>query len=241
MGESSNALLSASAQIQDFECIHASYINVSNIVSVKLSGSRNYLLWKAQMCCLMESNNMRGIVDATFVGSSVSGWENMKQYDSLVKGWIFGSVTEHVLADVFDLDTARDVWDKLKSIYDPGEPTWCLPEDLLVKRLTDVRRTKSEVYEGFSHVFCDESTQVKRLTDVRRTKSEVYEGVSHVFCDESTQVKRLTDVRRTKSEVYEGFSHVFCDESTQNKLTPIFWLPEKVYLLGESRNWLWRR
>ncbi|KAJ0479756.1 hypothetical protein HanIR_Chr13g0623671 [Helianthus annuus] len=29
-----------------------------------------------------------------------------------------------------------------------------------VKRLTDVRRTKSEVYEGFSHVFCDESTQV---------------------------------------------------------------------------------
>ncbi|KAF5762034.1 hypothetical protein HanXRQr2_Chr16g0772201 [Helianthus annuus] len=54
-------------------------------------------------------------------------------------------------------------------------------------------------------------------------------------------VKRLTDVRRTKSEVYEGFSHVFCDESTQNKLTPIFWLPEKVYLLGESRNWLWRR
>ncbi|KAM0027139.1 putative RNA-directed DNA polymerase [Helianthus debilis subsp. tardiflorus] len=113
--------------------------------------------------------------------------------------------------------------------------------DLLVKRLTDVRRTKSEVYEGFSHVFCDESTQVKRLTDVRRTKSEVYEGVSHVFCDESTHVKRLTDVRRTKSEVYEGFSHVFCDESTQNKLTPIFWLPEKVYLLGESRNWLWRR
>ncbi|MFS8000776.1 hypothetical protein Hanom_Chr13g01182431 [Helianthus anomalus] len=31
---------------------------------------------------------------------------------------------------------------------------------LLVKRLTDVRRTKSEVYEGFSHVFCDDSTQI---------------------------------------------------------------------------------
>uniref|UniRef100_A0A251VLD5 Uncharacterized protein n=1 Tax=Helianthus annuus TaxID=4232 RepID=A0A251VLD5_HELAN len=30
---------------------------------------------------------------------------------------------------------------------------------------------------------------VKRLTDVRRTKSEVYEGVSHVFCDESTQMR----------------------------------------------------
>ncbi|KAF5806822.1 hypothetical protein HanXRQr2_Chr05g0226101 [Helianthus annuus] len=37
--------------------------------------------------------------------------------------------------------------------------------DLLVdavKRLTDVRRTKSEVYEGFSHVFCDESTQISK-------------------------------------------------------------------------------
>ncbi|KAJ0533014.1 hypothetical protein HanRHA438_Chr09g0386021 [Helianthus annuus] len=170
MGESSNALLSASAQIQDFECFHASYINVSNIVSVKLSGSRNYLLWKAQMCCLMESNNMRGIVDATFVGSSVSGWENMKQYDSLVKGWIFGSVTEHVLADVFDLDTARDVWDKLKSIYDPGEPTWCLPEVRKQEGSLTLKKKKT-VNDVSSSKSTDAKTQTEDRDDVSTSKA----------------------------------------------------------------------
>ncbi|KAM0003131.1 hypothetical protein Hdeb2414_s0297g00860181 [Helianthus debilis subsp. tardiflorus] len=74
------------------------------------------------------------------------------------------------------------------------------------------------------------------------TAKETWDEVQIMYGQhEADAVKRLTDVRMTKSEVYEGFSHVFCDESTQNKLTPIFWLPEKVYLLGESRNWLWRR
>ncbi|KAI3709298.1 hypothetical protein L2E82_39058 [Cichorium intybus] len=42
----------------------------------------------------------------------------MDQYDSLLKGWIFGSVSENVLGAVVDLISAKDVWDKLKSFYD---------------------------------------------------------------------------------------------------------------------------
>ncbi|KAI3709299.1 hypothetical protein L2E82_39059 [Cichorium intybus] len=42
----------------------------------------------------------------------------MDQYDSLLKGWIFGSASENVLGAVVDLISAKDVWDKLKSFYD---------------------------------------------------------------------------------------------------------------------------
>ncbi|KAI3797468.1 hypothetical protein L1987_32725 [Smallanthus sonchifolius] len=39
-------------------------------------------------------------------------------------------------------------------VNDSHSVTLCVPQSL-----TDARRTKSEVYEGFSHVFCDESSQ----------------------------------------------------------------------------------
>uniref|UniRef100_A0A251TS45 Putative NB-ARC n=1 Tax=Helianthus annuus TaxID=4232 RepID=A0A251TS45_HELAN len=119
---SSNVFLSASeARIQDYEYLCAINTNVSNFVSVKLSGSHNYLLWKAQMVCLLDSKNMCGIVDSTFATPRFSGTEIMRQYDSLVRGWIFGSVTDDVLVDVIHLDSAKAAWDKLKSIHDPTD------------------------------------------------------------------------------------------------------------------------
>ncbi|XP_071729607.1 uncharacterized protein [Rutidosis leptorrhynchoides] len=107
--------LDASARIDDLK--HASNANVSNIVSVKLSSEHNYHLWKTQMYCLMKTYKMAGIVDDKFVGPSTSNKEILDQYDSLLKGWILGSTSENVLGAVVDLESAKDVWDKLKSFY----------------------------------------------------------------------------------------------------------------------------
>ncbi|KAL4564142.1 hypothetical protein LXL04_028194 [Taraxacum kok-saghyz] len=107
-----------SSQIQDLNYLYASIANVSNFVSVKLASDRNYHLWKTQMLCLMKTHNMVGLVDDTIVGPTASTNEIMDQYDSLLKGWIFGSVTENVLAAVVDLISAKDVWDNLQSFYD---------------------------------------------------------------------------------------------------------------------------
>ncbi|XP_021989165.1 uncharacterized protein LOC110885765 isoform X2 [Helianthus annuus] len=93
--------------------------NVSNFVSVKLSGNKNYFVWKSQMLCLLGSNNMGGIVEDTFVGPRFSDTETQRQYDNLAKGWILGSVSEDILVDIHDLDSAKAVWEKLKSNYDP--------------------------------------------------------------------------------------------------------------------------
>nr|GEY20690.1 ankyrin repeat-containing protein [Tanacetum cinerariifolium] len=57
--------LDVSAQpIEDLKFMQASNVNVFNFVSVKLSSQYNYHIWKAQMLCLMESQLMRGIIDA---------------------------------------------------------------------------------------------------------------------------------------------------------------------------------
>ncbi|GJY81709.1 hypothetical protein Tco_0494460 [Tanacetum coccineum] len=61
---------------------------------------------------------MGGIVDDSLVNPKTSSQETMDQYDSLLKGWIFGSASENVLGAVVDLASAKDVWDKLKSFYD---------------------------------------------------------------------------------------------------------------------------
>ncbi|GKE89275.1 hypothetical protein Tco_1566750, partial [Tanacetum coccineum] len=64
------------------------------------------------MLCLMKSHNMAGIVDDSFVSPRASSKETMDQYDSLLKGWIFGSTSKNVLGAVIDLASAKDVWDK---------------------------------------------------------------------------------------------------------------------------------
>ncbi|PWA71356.1 ankyrin repeat-containing domain, PGG domain, Gag-polypeptide of LTR copia-type [Artemisia annua] len=110
--------LHASERVQDLEYLYASIVNLSNFVSVKLSSDRNYHLWKTQMLCLMKSHNMAGIVDDAYVRPRTSSKEIMDQYDSLLKGWIFGSASENVLGAVVDLPSAKDVWDQLKSFYD---------------------------------------------------------------------------------------------------------------------------
>ncbi|KAI3496117.1 hypothetical protein L1887_38467 [Cichorium endivia] len=106
----------ASAQTQeDQEYLNTRNANVSNFVSVQLSGEENYHLWETQMLCLLESYSIRSIVDDVF------NHPRKKQYDSLVKGWIFGSISEGVLRTVFDLDLAKDVWYILKFYYSEQE------------------------------------------------------------------------------------------------------------------------
>ncbi|KAI7749463.1 hypothetical protein M8C21_020048 [Ambrosia artemisiifolia] len=97
--------------------MQASNINVSNFVSVKLSGRSNYKIWKAQLLCLIESQLLLHIIDAQNQFPMDKGVHMIAQYDKLVKGWIFGSVNEKVLNDLVDLGTAQMVWMKLDSLF----------------------------------------------------------------------------------------------------------------------------
>ncbi|KAJ9550970.1 LOW QUALITY PROTEIN: hypothetical protein OSB04_015015 [Centaurea solstitialis] len=121
--------------------IHASTTNVSKFVSMELSGHDNYDQWKAQMLCLMETHDMCGLVDPRFDKSLST--EIMKQYDGLLKGWIFYSVSQGVLGTVVDLDSAKLVWNKLKSLYDL---TMSFQQDLAQRKLEETKAKGISTY-----------------------------------------------------------------------------------------------
>ncbi|XP_016493499.1 uncharacterized protein LOC107812838 isoform X7 [Nicotiana tabacum] len=96
-------------------------VNEANFVSIKLSKS-NYSLWKAQIVCLLESQELVGFVDGTITSPlETDGLDYLqwKKSDRFVKGLILGSLTEQVLRDVLDKATARDVWLELDHICNP--------------------------------------------------------------------------------------------------------------------------
>ncbi|XP_055836216.1 uncharacterized protein LOC129904665 [Solanum dulcamara] len=92
---------------------YPSTLNISNFVTIKLSNSSNYSLWKAQMLCLLESQELVGFIDGTNLIQLDLKW---KRSDRLVKGWIFGSLAEEMLQYVAEKISARDVWLELEEI-----------------------------------------------------------------------------------------------------------------------------
>nr|GEZ22925.1 hypothetical protein [Tanacetum cinerariifolium] len=105
------------------EYTRASNVNVSNFVSVKLSGHSNYEIWNSQMVCLMESQNMGGIVKHRYDSPAAKSSKIIKLYNNLLKGWILGSLDEKVAKEfVYDSGvSAKDLWRNLKYSYGQRE------------------------------------------------------------------------------------------------------------------------
>lgn len=109
----------------------AAVVNVANFVSAKLKNKpNNYKSWKAQMLCLIESQDLLGYIDGEISPPPPpdDGKRNSKKYvawrrtDQLVKGWILGAlsdkVVDSVVDTVVDLDmSARDVWFELEKAF----------------------------------------------------------------------------------------------------------------------------
>lgn len=128
--------------------IHLSTVNVANFVSIKLCGKSNYIPWKTQIVCLLQSHDLFGFVDGTIrfplltiapgdgdddddepeeeeeKGEEMGIDEDYlqrKRSDGFVKGWIFGSLSDELLQDkaVHKLDSAREIWLVLEELYSP--------------------------------------------------------------------------------------------------------------------------
>nr|GEU74123.1 hypothetical protein [Tanacetum cinerariifolium] len=97
-------------------------VQLVDLVKVQqLLGPRNYAMWKAQMLCLMDSQKMRGIVelDQKWPWPGAKSVNMAKQYEILLKGWVFGSIKEEVLKNVVQLESAWDVWNGIGYLNDP--------------------------------------------------------------------------------------------------------------------------
>ncbi|GKD44695.1 ankyrin repeat-containing domain-containing LTR copia-type protein, partial [Tanacetum coccineum] len=99
---------------------YPSTVNISNFISVKLTGHNNYHIWKTQFLCLIQGHDMFGFIDNTFPPPLQDEPENMpswKRSDALLRGWILSSLTEDILTKTITLNTAKDVWNLLEDSY----------------------------------------------------------------------------------------------------------------------------
>ncbi|KAJ0561481.1 hypothetical protein HanRHA438_Chr00c38g0856551 [Helianthus annuus] len=108
-----------SNETEELKCRGASNVNVSNFVSVKLSGLGNYYIWKAQMLCLIERHDLLRLLhgnDDLFEG----------KYDKLVRDWILSTLDDRLLNDLEHQESVQDLWIKLESLCTDGD-TWLEP------------------------------------------------------------------------------------------------------------------
>ncbi|KAH6761662.1 hypothetical protein C2S52_019095 [Perilla frutescens var. hirtella] len=114
----------------------SSSVNVANFVTVKpgRKGKRddvtsNFKIWKEQMLCLLESQDVVGFVDGGILppppekggGDSSDEQKQWRRIDRLVKGWILGSLGKDVPHAVWEKQTAREVWLELDNIFKEKE------------------------------------------------------------------------------------------------------------------------
>ncbi|KAI3724780.1 hypothetical protein L1987_64545 [Smallanthus sonchifolius] len=79
------------------------------------------------MLCLLEGHDMLGFINESppAENTSVLGKERVglwRRSDALVKGWILGSLSQQTLVNLVKTNTdftAKDVWEKLQTIYGP--------------------------------------------------------------------------------------------------------------------------
>ncbi|XP_021981305.1 uncharacterized protein LOC110877466 isoform X1 [Helianthus annuus] len=108
-----------------------SQVNAASFVSIKLSDKSNYVAWVEQIWGLLEIHDMLGFIDGTIKkprqnhGSRTMADDTAfeakcrewKRSDTLVKGWILGSLSENAIKTVVGQNTAHDVWKMLQFIY----------------------------------------------------------------------------------------------------------------------------
>ncbi|GJR30227.1 ankyrin repeat-containing domain-containing LTR copia-type protein [Tanacetum coccineum] len=91
-------------------------VNITNFISVKLTGHENYHIWKTQFLCLFEAHDMLSFINDD-MGEDSHAW---RRTDVLLRGWMLCSLSEDVLGSnsmIITLKTAKDVWDSLEGWY----------------------------------------------------------------------------------------------------------------------------
>ncbi|XP_073156783.1 uncharacterized protein [Henckelia pumila] len=108
-----------------------SAVNAANFISVKLCDLNkdnkersidDYKIWKKQMLCLFESQDLLGFVDGQIPPPEESMEKLWRRTDQLITGWILGSITgTDVLDAVVGLDTSREVWLEVGNIFEAAD------------------------------------------------------------------------------------------------------------------------
>ena len=122
VGSSSPSDLVSNLDLSNVLHLQNSDFNSPNIVSIKLTGPKNYRVWAAAMKLAINTRNKTGFIDGTCLKSAYeaspvfsSQWDRC---NSIVLSWILNSVSEDVYLGQIFSENASEVWAELKETYD---------------------------------------------------------------------------------------------------------------------------
>ncbi|KAK9064276.1 hypothetical protein SSX86_015656 [Deinandra increscens subsp. villosa] len=194
---------------------YPSHVCAPNFVTVKLSGRDVYKVWKTQMLRLLEGHDMLGFINrsppplenASVKGKEIAAGEDnvhklWKRSDALVAGWILGSLSQQTLNDIIvnrdedddDFTTAKELWDRLRTIHGPVVQYQAAPtaELLRITRLLRWRGLRGGwkiKYLGGLHVLltCADVEEVDDILAVKDlwmpwfSKLDIWRGQSFLY------------------------------------------------------------
>ncbi|GKE04561.1 ribonuclease H-like domain-containing protein [Tanacetum coccineum] len=127
--------------------------NVTNVISIKLSGTENYRVWAAAMRLAINTRNKTGFIDGTclketYASSAVysSQWDRC---NSIVLSWLLNSVSDDLYLGQIFSENASEVWSELKETYDKLDGSVTLNLLNKIHNFKQGELTVSEYYQAF--------------------------------------------------------------------------------------------
>jgi hypothetical protein len=89
-------------------------------IEIKLEGVRNYLAWSRRASLQLQSKRLEGFINGEVKepqDKSSSEWKNWNATNALVVTWLFNSMTPTIASSVDTINSAKEIWKTLESMY----------------------------------------------------------------------------------------------------------------------------
>ena len=148
--------------------------NITNLVTVRLSSSEDYLTWHTQFSAVLISHGLLGVVDGDYPPPSTTvttsagvttvnlNFQDWVRIDQSVRSWIFANLSPGVLIDVWDCATSFQVWKHLSHRFRHSSMARAME---LKQLLTNLKKSDSQsmdahlreiktIYDSLASVNC---------------------------------------------------------------------------------------
>ncbi len=124
----------------------------------QLTGPENFLNWKTRIRFTLEGQELQEEGDATYVAKLIQNQPEHQQQDQikkwkledyLVRKLIYQSVSDNIFTNIHALNTAKEIWDYLNSIYQPQ--TSCHITEVK-KQILQVKLGSKTIREYITHI-----------------------------------------------------------------------------------------
>ncbi|PKI33320.1 hypothetical protein CRG98_046289, partial [Punica granatum] len=195
--------------------------NITNLVHIQLNNS-NYLVWKTLFSTFLKSHDLFGLVDGSQLCPdptylTYSAWCRLNHN---VRSWLFSTLSESLLEEVYDLGTAKQVWDGLHNRF--VERSRVMYRDIKVE-LTRMKLEDQGV-EKYLHnckLLADQLKEIgKPIDDVRTRISSCWGTRARAYATRLGSVHLQGDARRTHSRFKSENSAVGPDWKRSEQCRP---------------------